>query len=144
MFGDLFYFIGLIISFVNLGLIPSLNSILRTEEWVSSFQKINGRFPSKLDFKEVEQLKKMNVFYYYTVSSTLWMVIGLVSKSWFVFLSLLFINFLVMRILNKIGIHKSISKYTRIFLVTFNTILTFLLVLNHFHFHFQLLEFFYK
>lgn len=142
MFGDLFYFVGLIVAFINLSMIPILNSVLKTEEWVLSFQKINGRFPSKLDFKDDNQMKKMNAFYYHTIFSTVWMFLGLVSKSWFVFLSVLLINFLVMRILDKIGIHKNFSKYTRIVLVTFNTLVIFFLVLNHFHFHFQFLEFF--
>jgi len=143
MIGDLYYLLGLIMSVFNLSLITSLNSILKTEEWMVSFQKVNCRYPSKTEFKE-GQLIKMNLFNYYTIVTSLWMILGLVSKSWFVFLSLLFINFLSMRIIEKIGIHKKVSKFFRILLFSANAFVILFLVLNHFHFHFQLLEFFYK
>ena len=140
MIGDLYYLLGLIISVFNLSLTPSLNSIFKTEEWMISFQKVKGRYPTKSEFKD-GQLSKMNLFNYYTISTSLWMILGLISKSWFVFLSLLFINFFTMRKLEKIGIHKEVSKWTRIFLLSLNTSVIVFLVLNHFHFHFQLLEF---
>jgi hypothetical protein len=140
MIGDLYYLLGLIISVFNLSLMPSLNSILKTEEWMVTFKKVRGRYPTKTEFEE-GQLMKMNLFNYYAILASLWMILGLVSKSWFVFLSLLFVNFLAMRILEKIGIHKEASKWTRIFLLSINTSVIIFLVLNHFHFHFQLLEF---
>lgn len=139
MIGDLYYLLGLIISVFNLSLIPSLNSIFKTEEWMISFQKVKGRYPTKSEFKE-GHLSKLNLFIYYTISTSIWMILGLISKSWFVFLPLLLINFLKMRILEKIGIYKEVSKWIRILLISINTSVIFFLVLNHFHFHFQLLD----
>jgi hypothetical protein len=139
MLGDIYYFLGLLLFLVDLGLLMKYSKIQKTKNWVDAFFKVTKRKPNKEDMKS-EDFQELNSFNSVLTLDFLWMFFGLITNSWKFFLLLLILNFLF-----NILILQSKSMKKLIFILGFlkMCLITFsigLLVINHFHLHKDLYE----
>jgi hypothetical protein len=139
MLGDIYYFLGLLLFLVDLGLLMKYSKIQKTKNWVDAFSKVTKRKPNKDDMKS-EDFQDLNSFNSVLTFDFLWMFFGLITNSWKFFLLLLIVNFLF-----NILILQSKSMKRVIFILGFlkMCLITFsigLLVINHFHLHKDLYE----
>ena len=139
MLGDIYYFLGLLLFLVDLGLLMKYSKIQKTKNWVDAFFKVTKRKPNKEDMKS-EDFQELNSFNSVLTLDFLWMFFGLITNSWKFFLLLLIVNFLF-----NILILQSKSMKKVIFILGFlkMCLITFsigLLVINHFHLHKDLYE----
>ena len=139
MLGDIYYFLGLLLFLVDLGLLMKYSKIQKTKNWVDAFSKVTKRKPNKDDMKS-EDFQDLNSFNSVLTFDFLWMFFGLITNSWKFFLLLLIVNFLF-----NILILQSKSMKKVIFILGFlkMCLITFsigLLVINHFHLHKDLYE----
>lgn len=143
MLGHLYYFFGLLIFLSNLLIQKNILNLIKLREWTVKFHKVSGRQPLKSDFKdkEYEQFILANFIWLMTF---FWLFFGLLTKSWLVFVVIIFYNFLTTFISKKIGQFSIISKSLEVFRVFVNTTIIGFLIVNHFHLHMDIIQFLLK
>ena len=139
--GHLFYFFGLILVISNMNLLAKFFSFLKTKEWMESFKKITKKEPDVKDFKKTDDLERFNSLNGVLILNVLWLIIGILSKSWKVFLLLLILNYTINLLTHFFGQYKMISKIIQFCKVLILTIFIGLLTINHFHLHLDLFRF---
>jgi hypothetical protein len=137
MFGHLYYTFGLIISISILSLLFVFGKYIKMREWYSKFQKVTKERPIKDNFRTKEE-HDLNLSYsILSVFEFIWVILGLLTASWYIFLTLLVISFTINFIIRPIQftlIGKII--YFKMILLRFITYL--FLIINHFHLHISL------
>ena len=134
MLGDIYYFLGLLLFLVDLGLLMKYSKIQKTKNWVDAFLKVTKRKPNKDDMKS-EDFQELNSFNSVLTFDFLWIFFGLITNSWKFFLLLLVVNFILNIIINQSKSFKKvifILGFVKICLITSSIGL---LVINHFHLH---------
>ncbi len=131
MIGHLYYAIGLTILIVSVNFILNFFKLNKISTWSRKFVKVTGNTPSIQDYRSTEDYEVSKFLSIYNIIEPLWMVFGLMSASWYVFLFLIFLRYLMKIIKNKyIGLVFAIVK----------SLLILFLIINHFHLHIDLLE----
>lgn len=139
MFGDIFYFFGLLLFLVDLGVLLKYSKIQKTKNWVEAFFKVTKRKPNKQDMN-VEDFKELNSFNLVLTINFLWMFFGLVTKSWKFYLSVLIINLFLNSLIEKSKSLKSISHLLGLVKISILVSAVGLSVINHFHLHLDLFQ----
>jgi hypothetical protein len=143
MFGNIFYFLGLLIFLVDLSLLLKYSKIQKTRNWVDAFFKVTKRRPNKQDMN-LDDFRELNSYNSILTVNFLWVFFGLITNSWKFFLLLLFTNLFLNIILNKtIGL-KSLNYLVGFFKISVLTGSIGLLVINHFHLHLDLFQIFFN
>jgi hypothetical protein len=141
MLGNIFYFVGLFILICSFSNLINFFKFSKIRHWILTYQKVTGKEINRKDFKSVEEYNIFTIFSLFILSEFVWFTVGLVSSSWYVFLIListsLFIR-LLSRSLNFNVISITLGFFNQLF--KFLTIL--FLILNHFHFHIDLISLF--
>lgn len=140
MIGDLFYIIGLfvlIISFSN-----AINFIKFTgiRRWALTYRKVTGNDVLKKDFKSNEDYNIFTIYSLFLLVEIIWFIIGLVSSSWYIFLSLLCIS-LFLIFLNKYFRYNIIFTFIGFIFSYLKFTVILFLILNHFHFHLDIITY---
>ena len=77
MFGHIYYFFGLIIFLLDLGLLMKFSKIHKTRNWVESFLKVTKRNPNKQDMggNDLREIKADD----YTVTLVIYYIYRLIT-----------------------------------------------------------------
>jgi hypothetical protein len=134
MLGDIYYFLGLLLFLVDLGLLMKYSKIQKTKNWVDAFLKVTKRKPNKDDMKS-EDFQELNSFNSVLTFDFLWMFFGLITNSWKFFLLLLVVNFILNIIINQSKSFKKVIFILGFLKICLITSSIGLLVINHFHLH---------
>jgi hypothetical protein len=143
MIGDIYYFFMLILIIFNILFIFNISRFYSISEWLYSYKKVTGNFPTKEKFKkdEFELMSFLNLVLIYNFFMILF---GVISKSWKIYLiilSILLINTLVMKSLDLlIGRFSLIKKIIHIIFMIFLTTTLSILTINHYHLHLELFD----
>lgn len=128
---DLYYIIGLLIiislyfQILNFKLIESIN------EWIFTFKKVSGKEPTKSDFRKKEDYNiyvKKNI---YLIFESVWMVLGLVTNNWFIYVFMIFYSNLVNRFIK--NRFSNLSKFLLFKILIIKLLVYSFLILNNFH-----------
>jgi hypothetical protein len=147
MLGQVYYFFTLILIIFNILLIANFFTYYKVVEWYHAFKKVTGKEPKKEDFKEkdFELTSFLNLVIIFNFT---WIFLGILSKSWIIYLLLLgasFSNFLIQKILALIFIRFSVvSKILNFLFMIFLTVVLVILTINHFHLHLELSDYIFK
>ena len=79
MLGHIFYFFGLVIFILNVGILSKYFSYLKVKEWASKFNKVAKRQPIKSDFTE-KDFEKFLSFNGVVVFTMFWLFFGVLTK----------------------------------------------------------------
>ncbi len=139
MLANFYYFIGLFILICSFSNLINFFKFSRIRNWISTYQKVTNEEVSRKDFRKIEEYNIFTIYSIFTICEFFWFLIGLVSNSWYVFLSLILLSFtgrILAKLLNHNVVYNTLG-FTIQF-VKFSTIL--ILILNHFHFHIDWIE----
>lgn len=137
--GHVFYFFGLIVFLININFIFNFFEYYRLKKWFFLFKKITGKLPTTKDIKhgDLDKIKKFEGVLPLTYA---WWIIGILTPTWKVFLTLLTFNLILNLICGKIGDLSLSVKIIKLLNLILNTVILLVLVLNHFHLHLDLFQ----
>jgi hypothetical protein len=134
--GHIFYFIGLLVFIMNLNNLLNSRKLSSLIEWSISFNKVTKKIVSKDDLPE-NDFKLVQNYSNSMVITFAWMILGLITNSWLIFLSLISINFLMNFIRNNTPF-----KFIQFFIMCFiNVLVIGFTFINHFHLHIDVYKF---
>lgn len=134
--GHLFYLVGIFVLLTIISNLFNLNSYYRIRYWINTFKKVTQSEPKSSDFREKKDHDIFLVYNLFTLCQFFWYLVGITSASWYIFISLIVVNFLI----NLIVFNLPQGAFGKIILHLFLTsklIVVFALILNHFHFHYD-------
>ena len=137
--GNLYYSFGLIIILYSLSNILKFKQINSLKEWVFKFKKVTGSEPIDKDFRSKEELSLYRGLSVLSFIDFIWSIFGLLTNSWVIFLGILTLSFILRRITNSIKFSLIDKIITYIFYLA-KFLLYLLLVINHFHLHYNILD----
>lgn len=126
---NIYYLFGLIAllgSFINLF---RFNKFYYLIEWISKFKKVNGKTPRINEFRKENDY---NIFISLSVSKmavTIWLMFGLFTNNWYIFLLLIISNFLINIIIKKWTL---LHKYTLLFKANIDVVVISFLIIKNF------------
>jgi len=133
MLGHIFYFFGLIIFILSLNRIFQYFKLIEIKEWILAFKKVTKKDPIKTDFRSTKDYNLFITLGCLSVFETFWIILGLLTPNWIIFLILFLSGFLLKQILDFSSF--SIQKIVGLIFTTLKSLTILMLVLNHFHFH---------
>jgi hypothetical protein len=139
MLANFYYFIGLFILICSFSNLINFFKFSKIRHWISTYQKVTNEDVSRKDFRKIEEYNIFTIYSIFTICEFVWFLIGLVSNSWYIFLSLILLSFttrLIAKLLNHNVLYNTLG-FTIQF-IKFSAIL--ILILNHFHFHLDWIE----
>lgn len=139
MLGNIYYFLGLLLFLMDLGILMRFNKIQRIKNWIESFFKVTQKKPKKEDMNS-EEYKLVNAYETLMMTNLLWMFFGLITKSWKLYAIVLVANFLMNLLLintKKFRVLNYIFEMIRFLLVV---LCLGFAVINHFHLHIDIVD----
>ena len=137
--GHIYYAIGILIFIGSLFTLIRFNKVFSVKEWYFKFKEITDKEPTILDFRKKGDKKIFVNHNFLLLFEIIWITLGLITNSWYIFLSILIINIILNIIFrkNRFSLIGKISSFGFLLL----RISTYLfLIINHFHLHIDLLE----
>lgn len=134
--GHIYYAIGLLITLTLFSIVSKFGSFYTVREWVEKYYKVTGRRPIKEDFRTEQEYSDFTTYVMFDAIDFVWVVCGVLTSSWYVFLFL--IGYTILSNLLRIKINtEPISKLISLQLVWIKLITVSYLVINHFHLHYN-------
>lgn len=136
MFGHIYYTIGLFVLLSLLTMILKFKNINSVREWFDKFKIVTGKDPEEKDFRNKEERDLYKGIAALSVFEFLWVIGGLLTSSWYIFIFLLLYSVIITQITKPIKytiIEKIVSLH--FFLLKFFVYL--FLIINHFHLHYD-------
>lgn len=139
LIGNLYYIIGLIPFILSLSNIFNYFKFFTIKNWAIKFKKVTGKDPISKDYRSDGD---RHLFMTYGISSiiiSIWLLLGIITSSWYIYIILIVSNIIILRIGNKIK-NDTINMFAGFLLTIVKCIIIYLLIMNHFHFHYNWLE----
>jgi hypothetical protein len=133
MLGHIFYFFGLLVFILSLNRIFQYFKLIEIKEWLVAFKKVTQKDPAKTDFRSVKDYNLFVSFGCLSMFETLWIILGFMSSNWLIFLVLFLSGFILKQILYFTSFN--IQKVVGLIFTTTKSLVILILVINHFHFH---------
>jgi hypothetical protein len=137
MLGHIFYFFGLILFLTNISILSKFQTIYRIKEWVIKFKKVTSKDPDKNEYKG----KDYQYFTSYagiSVINFLWMFVGLIAGSWYVFLFTILASLVINLLTKSVGEFTIVGRILQLIKSIFICLIIGFLVINHFHLHWDI------
>lgn len=141
--GHVFYIYALFTTFLLLGMISKYFSLKNVEEWFDKYQKVTGKKANKDDFREEEEYNLFSASKIINFLELFLLFGGLLTKSWYIFLTILICSLIINLTTKSIRYNILI----KILFMTFSVLkvsIYILLIINHFHLHFDILQYLLK
>lgn len=134
--GHVYYTLGLIPLLMSLAVLIKLSDYNRVREWYFKFEEITKSKPKKTDFRSIDEYNIYAGVSGVIAVDFIWSVLGLLTQSWYVFLSLLIMSLTLNIIRKSINISTISSIISSIILFTKFSVYLYLII-NHFHLHYD-------
>jgi len=139
MIGNIYYAFGGLLILALLKILTSFRSFYKIGEWQTKFQKITSKKPIKSDFRSIEEYNLFQRSVVISLVEILWIIVGLFTASWSIFLSIIILSQLLRIVFKpiKYTLPHFVMAYT--FFIIKLSVYCYLFV-NHFFLHKQHLE----
>jgi hypothetical protein len=138
---NIYFIIGIIILVMSFSNMINFIKFFNIRNWALTFKRVTGKDVESKDFRTREDYNIFTIYSVFLFFEIIWLVFGIATSNWYMFLSLIILGLIV----------NFISKYSKFLLLSkiigsifsclkFSLIL--FLILNHFHFHLDVLSFF--
>lgn len=138
---DLFYIIGLLILVMSFSNMINFFKFNYIRNWAVTYKKVTGNEIDKKDFRKKEDYNIFTIYSLFLFIEIIWFLFGLITSNYSLFLLILITNIFNM-FLNKFIKMNFLTKTLGFITCVINFSLILFLILNHFHFHLELLRFF--
>jgi hypothetical protein len=139
MIGHIYYIFGFIPLLLGLAILLKLRKHIEIDQWCIKFEEITKNKPTKEDFRSPEEFNLKSGVEFINGIDLMWMILGIVSQSWYIFISLIMLSLVVSTIKKAIGFNTVSTALTGILLFAKISIYLFLII-NHFHLHYDILR----
>ena len=139
MLGHIYYIIGLFVLVTILTHLSKFKKIQSVIEWVDKFKNVTGKQPQKEDYRSKEELNLFLGISILAVIEFIWIICGLVTSSWYIFLSL-FIYSIIIRLIIKPIKFTLFGKIMILHFIIVKFLVYLYLIINHFHLHYDTLS----
>jgi len=139
MLGHIYYVIGLIPMLMALAILTKLREFNRVKIWKAKFEEITKRPAKKEDFRSIEEYNTFAGVNGIMIIDFIWIVLGLLTGSWYIFLSLISVSIIVNFIRKAINLSIVSNILFGILLIT-KFLVYLYLIINHFHLHYDTWE----
>ena len=137
--GHIFYLIGLIVFLINVNFLSNFFKYYKLKGWVLAFQKVTGKYPTTKEFK-TSDIESLNKFDGVLPLTYFLFIIGILTSSWKIFLSLLIFNTIINFICKRLGLVNKVSQILQFITTSVNSIFILILIINHFHLHLDIFD----
>jgi hypothetical protein len=130
----IYYIIGILVALSSISTILKFGKLYSIKEWKEKYEKVIGRKPLKREFrskKEYSLLESSNIL---SLFEFVWVLGGLFTSIWYVFISIFIVSYLFNFILKPIKFTIIHKLSTLIFLLT-RLCLYLYLIVNYFYLH---------
>ena len=134
--GHIFYLIGIFVFLTLLFNIYSLSNYYKTRYWINTFKKVTKNEPKPTEFRNKKEYEIYLAFSACSIFQFFWYLIGITSASWYIFGSIILVNFLANLIIFSLP-QSLIGKTILGSFILLKILILLLLILNHFHFHYD-------
>lgn len=132
MLSDIYYFFGIFILLSFASQLINFNRFFRVIDWYGKFLKVTGKNAIKDDFPNQEDWNIFITYGLFTVLDGIWMILGLITNNWFIFIGLVVISKTISFITIKLKLN-FLKKYIYLLFLGSKTSLYTLMIVNHFH-----------
>lgn len=131
---SIYYIIGIIVALSSISSILKFGKLYSIKEWKEKYEKVIGRKPLRKEFRNKKEYSLLEASNILSLFEFIWILGGLFTSIWYVFISIIIISYLFDFIIKPIKftiLHK---------LSTFSFLLARLwlylyLIVNHFYLH---------
>ena len=135
MLGNLYYIIGLFIMILSFSNLLNFLKFNKIRNWVMKFKKVTKNDVTIEDFKKESDYNLFTLYSSFIVIEFVWLLLGLTSNNWYLFLILISLNsiykFNINIVSTTIGFIFSVFKFISILF----------LIINHFHLHLNIIDY---
>lgn len=135
--GHIYYAIGLIVILSILTLIVKFKSLSLISEWAEKFKLVTGKSPEDKDYKSKEEKDLIKGAAVLVTLEFIWAMGGLLTYSWYIFLSMLLYSIIIGQIFKPIK-YSILGKIVTLFSLFLRFSVYLFLIINHFHLHYDL------
>jgi hypothetical protein len=139
MLGHIFYFFGLFIALMSLSNLLNYFKYVKVRKWSETFKKVTNRPPIITDFRNKDEYNTFITYPIFLLLQMIWFIFGLISNSWYVFLTIIVLNILI-SYFNRLISVLFIEKITGFIFNIIKLVIVLLLTINHFHLHYDWIE----
>ena len=136
---NIYFIIGIVILVMSFSNMINFIKFSNIRNWALTFKRVTNKDVESKDFRTREDYNIFTIYSVFLFFEIIWLVFGIATSNWYMFLSLIILGLIV----------NFISKYSKFLLLSeiIGTIFSCLkfslilfLILNHFHFHLDLLS----
>ena len=140
MLGNIFYFLGLLIFIMSLSNLVNFLTFFEIQDWAIGFKKVTQKDPSEKDFKDIKSYEIFSTYTKFAIFESIWIFLGILSSNFWIFIFIILIRILLNAIISNFK-YNFLKKYLNLIFNIFLSLCMFILVMNHFHFHYNLIKF---
>lgn len=133
MFIDIYYIFGILITLMLIMLLIKWHRIQGVMEWFEKFQKITKSKPNQIDFRKKGDYSLYIRTNLIVMMELLWILTGLFTNNWFIFLSIIIYSVIVRLTFNKIK-WTLLGKILSYKFLIMRIIIYYFLILKHFNY----------
>lgn len=134
MLGGIFYALGLILVIALSSKLIRFNKIDNVFEWYSKYEIVTGTKPKDELFRTRDELSIFQSNTILNLFEFTWLILGLLSSNWVIFLTLIIYSLLTKWIITPFEFNIA-GKIIKLQLIVVKLTVIFLLIINHFHLH---------
>lgn len=132
--GHAFYGFGVLVLMSVILSLSRFNRLYKTREWLVKFKRVTGNEPSIIDFRSRKDHTLYNNHNALLMIELVWVLLGLITGSWYMFLSVIVLGLILNFTFGKIKF-TMIGKIISFKFVLYRALLYSFLILNHFWLH---------
>ena len=132
--GHIYYLIGILVCILILSLLSKHKKSLDIRKWYVKFKQVTGEKPTKEQFRSKEEFKIFEESNSIMLIELIWIIGGLITSSWYIFLCILFLSFIQTKLLKPFRFTFLYNIASLSFLFSKFFVYLFMII-NHFHLH---------
>jgi hypothetical protein len=134
MAGHIYYVFGLLITILMLFILTRFKKLSNIMEWYYKYNLVTGKPPIEKEFRSNEEFQLHNALSISLLLEFIWVIGGLLTNSWYVFL-ILFLSTILINFIKKPIEFTLIGRIISFIFILSKSVTYFYLIINHFHLH---------
>ena len=136
---NIYFIIGLLILVMSFSNMINFIKFFNIRNWALTFKRVTNKDVESKDFRTREDYNIFTIYSVFLFFEIIWLLFGIATSSWYMFLSLIILG-LIVNFISKYSKFLLLSKIIGTIFSCLKFCLILFLILNHFHFHLDLLS----
>lgn len=136
---NIYFIIGIVILVMSFSNMINFIKFSNIRNWALTFKRVTNKDVESKDFRTREDYNIFTIYSVFLFFEIIWLVFGIATSNWYMFLSLIILG-LIVNFISKYSKFLLLSKIIGTIFSCLKFSLILFLILNHFHFHLDLLS----